>query len=307
MFHAFGIQVGHLIVAKLITRRRICLTHHLHLYLSAFFKSLNFRNRSFRLYKLRLRFNRWKLFKIGRFLRYQVLLLHRILNHINIDLILNIHWFKQYVLFLLFYLIRVDVSSLIFKRLRFHLNISHWLTNRLVPTLLNLIFNIINVFKLPILVLWSRRIIITHLSSMVKVLATWHHAEFWSFVMSSTQRRNVRTTTTTDGLPVQVVLLLKRCANWVASFVFFNRGVLTIVVSGLTNWIYFSHLNYRSFKLCHRLLLLTFELLEHCQLWIFLMFLGKTCVGLRLYSIWCIHLSHLRLSCHHYHRTYSRH
>ena len=70
-----------------------------------------------------------------------------------------------------------------FEGLGFHLDVAHWLADRMVASLVDLVFNIIDIFKLPhhlnIITssptLRSRRIIITNLSRMIIMLLTRHH------------------------------------------------------------------------------------------------------------------------------------
>ena len=68
MFHAFGIQVDHLIVAKQIWRRRVCLTHHFHLYFTVFDHTFNIRNRSLWFLNVELLLDRWELLEISWFI-----------------------------------------------------------------------------------------------------------------------------------------------------------------------------------------------------------------------------------------------
>ena len=127
----------------------------------------------------------------------------------------------------------------------FHLDVTHWLADRMVASLLNLVFNIIDIFKLPsnhlnIIrspTLSSRRIIITNLSRVIMLL-TRHHIKLKRFIyyyfLISTNR-----------LPIHIILLLLRLhtrPNRV-TFMLFNWSMLTIIISCFAYGIYFTHLN----------------------------------------------------------------
>jgi len=68
VFHTFRIQVYHLVIAKLVRRWRICLTHHFHLYLATFGQLLNIRYWRLRLLNIQLLLKWRKFFKIRRFI-----------------------------------------------------------------------------------------------------------------------------------------------------------------------------------------------------------------------------------------------
>ena len=176
-------------------------------------------------------------------------MLEAIWNHFNVYLVLlvlNIHWLELKFLFIIFKGFNLfDICSL-FKGLGFHLDIAHWLTDRMVAALLNLVFNIIDVFKLSSYHLniitstfTSWRIIITNLGRVIMRLLTRNHTQLWlrlteySFLLP------------TNRLTIHVIrlLLLQTIPNRI-TLMLFNWRMLTIIFSCFTYRIHFSHLDH---------------------------------------------------------------
>ena len=202
---------------------------------------------------------------------------------------------------------------MLLEGLALHLDIAHWLTDRMMAALLNLVFDVVDVFKLSsdhLNVIGSTfaswRIIITNFGRSIMLLNT-HDIELWcsltnhSFLLFANRL----------SINIALLLLQIRCPNR-TTLMLFNRSMLTIILRCFTNRVHLPHLNHIVLQLLgQRLLLLlhfTLELLK--SLWVLLVFVGETSACLYVLTLSELHvflldgwvLVHLRVtSCHHHH------